>query len=265
MWHSSREGRKLQVPLISVFAIIALLCVGLALYRRFRHQTDDVRSTYAMTRTSVVMGHLYRYGQSHGHFPGDSFAHAEGNSWRFQLAPYLESDDYSDLDFAASWRSARNARMAEFAHPDYCFTDFVPQLHGSATNVMALVGPGTFFTEASLGRVDLEPDAMVLVETRQSAIHWMQPGDIDIKRTPQVVGRVTGISGVIRGRIHVAFVDKEVWCLRSDVPFAELAKFVTVESAKRFTRENVLTPYRIDRFRRDPVGFYELAAKDSAK
>jgi len=41
------------------------------------------------------------------------------------------------------------------------------------------------------------------------------------------------------------FADGKPWVLSSDLPFAELRKFLTISSAERFNRDEVLGPYRL--------------------
>ena len=45
----------------------------------------------------------------------------------------------------------------------------------------------------------------------------------------------------------VCFVDGAVWFLKDSVPKSEIAKFLTVESAKKYDREEVLKDYVIQK------------------
>jgi hypothetical protein len=75
----------------------------------------------------------------------------------------------------------------------------------------------------------------------------MQPGDFDIRTMPQEINRHQDgcISGCTATGFHVIFADGAVWVLAHSTPFDELKKFFTIESAKRFDREEVLGPHQV--------------------
>ena len=45
------------------------------------------------------------------------------------------------------------------------------------------------------------------------------------------------------------FADGSVWFLAAETPWAEVRKFLTIEGAKRYDREEVLGPFQEGRFR----------------
>ncbi|MBN2024231.1 MAG: hypothetical protein JW809_15720 [Pirellulales bacterium] len=93
---------------------------------------------------------------------------------------------------------------------------------------------------------ELPPDLIVLVETRNSGVHWMEPGDLDVRTMPRTIDAADGkgISANFGDRVHVAFADGTVWALSTDVPFATVEKFLTIDSAKRHDRDVLLGPYQ---------------------
>ena len=77
----------------------------------------------------------------------------------------------------------------------------------------------------------------------------MQPGDIQLDELS--AGNWKSGIGTLEPNLSegfiVAFVDGAVWCIRNDVPREAISKFFTLESAKRYDREEVLGPYAIDK------------------
>ena len=116
--------------------------------------------------------------------------------------------------------------------------------------MFAITGPGTAFgdgeTELPHSLDDLDADTIVVVEVRDSAMHWMAPGDFDIRTMPRTINAPDGrgISSRFRAGFHVIFADGAVWRLSHDTPPAALEKFFTIEGARRFDRDELLGAYR---------------------
>jgi hypothetical protein len=120
--------------------------------------------------------------------------------------------------------------------------------------MLAICGPGTAF-----GCVGDQPRSMkglgtitiLVVEVRHSGIHWMQPGDFDIRDMPHTINAADGrgISSRYPGGFHVFFSDGEVWFLSEKISFATLARFFTVDEANNSNRENLLGEFVLWRSR----------------
>lgn len=229
--------------LVVAAAAIGLFLVGLKSERdRERHRIECGRLLGALV--GVL---LDNYVSIHGVLPPAATVDELGTplySWRFELIPYTESSDFSYLDFSKAWDVPPNLAMAGTSHPYYCFENVAASSDDLWTNIFAVIGPGTAFDRRSLRHVD--SDTILLVETRNSHVHWMQPGDLHIETIPSKIGVDGRICGVFRAGFHVAFADGEVWYLRHSVPFEDLRKFFTVREARAFRREEVLAPYRVN-------------------
>lgn len=179
-------------------------------------------------------------------------------SWRFAIIPYIASYKM-DAAFGHSWRDPLNARWRTVPQP-YAYDGWGdgvadrrdPNTIPTETSAFAICGPGTAFgdgdTELPRSLEDIDEDTILVVEVRNSGIHWMEPGDFDIRTMPRAIndpdGR--GISSAHDSGFHVVFADATVWYLRNDTPFEELAKFFTVDGAKANDRDTVLRPYLLD-------------------
>jgi hypothetical protein len=182
-------------------------------------------------------------------------------SWRFWLVDHsLPLPQDSRGDYKESWRHPRNLRLAPTGSWFVRRSDSrrsigsaatgddgtSPPKTEDATTILAITGPGTIFGEGTPMRLDDAPgSAIVLVESRNSGVHWMAPGDLDIRTMPQTIndpeGR--GISGETALGFHIAFADGEVWLLSYDTPFAELSKFFLADNARHLDRDAILGKY----------------------
>jgi hypothetical protein len=168
-------------------------------------------------------------------------------SWRARILDVsLDSPAWRE-----PWNSPANQEWGKQDHEVYHIRPS-PRLKGY-TQIFALTGPGTAFTEYGEGKgrnfLECEPDAILLIDHQNTSIHWMQPGDIELdallaEKWERGIGSFR--SNFPEGFL-IGFADGAVWCIRKDVPREAISKFFTVESAKRYDREAVLGPYAIDK------------------
>ena len=160
-------------------------------------------------------------------------------SWRLLIYPFVEASGLYSYAANRHW-SDPNA-FALLLHTPYVFHDpggGCPKSI-SETSIVAVVGPGTAFSDTRcVPFAEVPPDAILAVELRHSGIYWAEPGDLDIREIPETI-----TSGIDGDGVHVLFANGAVWYLPKEVPLDDLKKFFTVESAKRFRREEVLGPY----------------------
>ncbi|MEK6250060.1 MAG: hypothetical protein N2C12_17885 [Planctomycetales bacterium] len=116
------------------------------------------------------------------------------------------------------------------------------------TNVSVVTGPDTPFDESRTQDLkEMDEDTIILVEVRDSGVHWAQPWDLDLRTMPSEINPTngTGISGNFDGGFFVGFADGKVWFLDNDIPFDQLKPFLTLSGARELDREEVLEPYKI--------------------
>lgn len=187
-------------------------------------------------------------------FPPSAFRNERGEpttSWRLGFARH---NSESPPDMRTLWSEPKNQRFDTDARRRTYAIGIGP---GNAatqyTQVFALVGPGTAFTEFQADKNpnmgDLPPDAILLLEHRNNTIHWMEPGDIEVENL-QKGNWKTGIGGLQPNYADgylVAFADGAVWYIRKDVPREAISKFFTVKEARQNDRGDLLGPYVLDR------------------
>jgi len=179
-------------------------------------------------------------------------------SWRFAIIPCIASYKM-DAAFDQSWTAPANTRWRTVPQPyaydgwgDGVFDRRNPASVPNITRAFAITGSGTAFGDGhgekprSLDEIDA--DTILVVEIRNSGIHWMAPGDFDIRTMPKTINDPNGrgISSSHGSGFHVVFADGAVWYRRNDVPFDQLAKFFTVTGAKANDRDKILGPHLHD-------------------
>ena len=182
-------------------------------------------------------------------------------SWRAEMSDSAFPWHYT-WDESLAWDSPVNHSLM---WRDWCFAaDNTPdQTHESVkrqksfpqTVIVAIVGPDTAFGNNKKQNVlkDLPPSVILLVESRASGIPWPAPGDFDVRTMPRTINAKDGkgISGQNPGGFVVLFADGWVWFMSEKIPFETLAKFFTIEGAKKHDREKLLGPFALDRVKED--------------
>ena len=169
------------------------------------------------------------------------------NSWRFQIAPFIEMvNPYDGGDFSAAWDDPITLHNYYQKECFYRVSDRGEGGSSKETIVLAITGPGTAFEDGKTYKPEELPDDLIIVvETRNSGLLWMEPGDLDIRTMPRTINAPDGrgIAANIGRRFHVIFADGSVWQLSTDVPFEDVEKFLTIDGAKQHGRNEVLGPY----------------------
>lgn len=257
---------QFQLRTAIVFMTIATIIFSAVFYiRRERHRARIalVQRNMAKTRFRAISFALRAFSFEHGQFPHPIRHAGNGNvvdphddprakalySWRFAMIRHLApAREFAfTVDFGESWNSYAN----QYWRPIALF--FSSDLRErTKTCVFAIIGPDTPFgdgaSEAPHSTNELDSDTILLVEVRNSGVHWMEPGDFDLRTLPHTINAPDGrgISGEHAGGFFVAFADGEAWFLSNDVPFDELAKFFTITGAKANDRNVVLKPYELN-------------------
>jgi Protein of unknown function (DUF1559) len=189
---------------------------------------------------------LSNFEGAHKSLPSAVRKDASGNeisSWRFAIAPYLESFG-RHFDLKAPWNSPVNSQLAGLKYSVYCWNDAVPAPH---TSVFAVAGSSAAFDPIhAVALEDMPPNLVLLIEVMNSGTHWMQPGDYDVTTLLSHTGRIGDhLHSLLPDRLHVLFADGEVWALSPDAPMTALHPFLTIAGAETHDRNQLLTPYRV--------------------
>lgn len=262
---------RFQFSLRTALVVMTLIAVTLGCYLWVQQRHREARRHY-LTRMSFLMTYssLDHYNYCYHRLPflvrreAPDFPTNRGNangtgkalySWRAEVALCRDCWFKGNWDPAATWDSPANKEIADFPW-QFCYDGLLgfewPKEYSKQTCMMAITGPGTAFgcpedTPMSLKAVP--KNTILVVEVRNSGLHWMEPGDLDIRTMPRTINASDGkgISSRYRGGFHVLFADGAVWFISETVPFSELEKLFTIEGGKQHDRQAVLGPYLLDR------------------
>jgi len=184
--HEVPVKRRTWLGILAPVAAGILLCgccTGLLL-TALRPSTESGRRWQCKNNLSNLGKALHNYNSSVGSFPPAFIADANGrplHSWRTLLLPYLEEPGIRRayrLD--EPWNSPHNRQIHDRSvHHFDCPDDESPD---NQTSYVAIVGPGTMWPGAHPFTVseitDGTSNTIMLVEVRNSGIHWLEPRDL---------------------------------------------------------------------------------------
>lgn len=180
-------------------------------------------------------------------------------SWRLALGRNPLYGPKVDLPWKSPFNQIEEGKLLDNDRHRAAFT--VRGAPSKYTQIFALVGPGTAFTEyfASKGRNPsaAEPDAILLLDCQNRLIHWMEPGDIDVGRLLRPDQFTIGehLAPNFPPGFLIAFVDGAVWWIRGDVPQEVIVPFFTLKGAQTHNRDDELAKYALDKL--PPLVKYE--------
>ena len=195
----------------AVGGVAVLVGVLAALWRYQVWADKDASQGMCTTRIKTLCLALRNYSEEYGAFPPAYLASDDGtpmHSWRVLILPYMEHEEfYRRYDFNQPWNSPANLELAR-SHPDVgqefqCAADSGGRK--GWTSYVAIVGPDTLWpgSESVSREESPSPSSILLIETTESGIHWMEPRDLD--RDEAI--RALSSPGPHRGWRHVAFGD----------------------------------------------------------
>ena len=159
-------------------------------------------------------------------------------SWRVAVMGFVEQCS-GPREPNVPWFDPRNQASANTPNWLYCFFPQRRPPESLYSQVWAVTGPGTAFDGEEVHRFsELPNDLILLLEAGKSTVHWMAPGDLDVRDVPSWLP-----AGSVGDGLAVAFADGEAWFLSPEVTTRELSRFFTIESAQTCDRQSILGPY----------------------
>jgi hypothetical protein len=172
--------------LLTVLAVSVLLAIGVPLFRMARREADRLQCGNNLKQIAIA---LHTYHDTWKCLPPVMTTDANGNpmhSWRVMIWPQLGSGPgFAQYDFDEPWNGPNNRKLSQHGVPCWrCPSDrrSPPEM----TNYVAIYGPGTAWEQNKIIQFDAiaKGDGMsqtiLVVEIRNSDIHWMEPRDIHI-------------------------------------------------------------------------------------
>jgi hypothetical protein len=234
--------------MVLVAALLYLALVGL------RGLRDTARASQHLNDMWMLSMGLSNYHGALRDFPTSTYFDPQGNpvcGWRPMVVPHCESTEL-EFDRTQPWNSPTNLRFGGIFQHRFVW-EFNPRPGDEFnTNVLGIAGPGAMLDNARVVPIKIAKeteDMFLLIEVRDTGIHWMEPGDLDYRDIIERERNGSLTLGVFDDSFCVALADGSAWRLRSDTPRDLLLKFMTLEGARAHDAEKLLRPYRLDNSR----------------
>ena len=242
---SKSSGTTLVIILAVVGGGMILLLVGailIALLLPAVHTAREAaRQIACKNNLKQIAVAMHSYHADHGSFPPAYVADDNGkpmHSWRVLLLPYLDHQWlYDRYDFSKPWDSVENTALASLMPSCYrCPSESDPGAQGTSYRVV--VGPGTMFpgekTTTMDGITDGLSDTIMLVESSDSAVGWMEPTDLDVTQIKFNVnpGGADEISRRHSFGANVAFGDGNIAGLGDNVSSETVEAMITASAGE---------------------------------
>jgi prepilin-type processing-associated H-X9-DG protein len=211
---------------VTVFAFLLGLLAWYLRYLEDLHQTQRCANNFKL----VAIGMTYYEEEHSSGVPPAYTVDRQGRrmeSWRVSILPYLQYCRlYNEYHPNEPWDGPNNRKLhgdrtpdGEYMPPCYyrCPADLSEP--STATNILAVVGPGTLWPgrtpSCSKDCTKGASQTSLVVEVVNSGIHWMEPRDLELSNfDPTIDSRSgRGISSNHAAGANVAMADGSVRCL----------------------------------------------------
>lgn len=182
--------RRLQFSLRHFMFLILVLSVLLAIgVRAIRRAHMEARRTDCGSKLKQIGLAVLTYHDIWNSFPPATTTDASGkplHSWRVLILPQYEGQPrYDRYDMSEPWNGPKNIQVYEDEPLFWRCPDDSSSAAGM-TNYVAITGPGTAWPGPNQSfRISDFKDGLsssiMVVEIRNSDIHWMEPRDLDIR------------------------------------------------------------------------------------
>lgn len=212
------NNHRWMVGGIAGFVVGAFVYVGLVV----TGPTCSIPQSHVcgMNLRQVILA-VQSYEARHRKLPPPYLADASGrpmHSWRVLILPYLGEDKlYKQYRFDEPWDGPNNRKLhQQIARIYRCPSD--PR--GVMTSYLAVTGPGTAWdvnAPTNLSGLPNGAGTLLLVEVRQSGIHWMEPRDLHLSQMNGTINgsRGQGPSSLHPGGANLGFADSHVPFIRN--------------------------------------------------
>jgi prepilin-type processing-associated H-X9-DG protein len=218
---------------------LLLLLVLVLVWPSFPRANEASRRSQCVINLKCIGLALHNYHNVYKCFPPAYIADDEGrpmHSWRVLLLPYLEHKDlYEQYRFDEAWDGPNNSQLADsirwFSTLFACPSDWDGHSHN--TNYVLVTGEGTAWGEGQSPQfrdfTDGISETVMVVEIKDSNIHWTEPRDLTIDQAMRGINSPAGmcISSKHPGGANALLVDGSVDWLPTVLPHEELRGLLT--------------------------------------
>jgi prepilin-type processing-associated H-X9-DG protein len=194
---------------------------------------------------------LLNYHDKHGRFPPAVVYDADGkpmHSWRTLILPEIEYEQlYNSYNFDEPWHSVHNQSITQVDIGTFgCPSD--QRIGRFDTSYVALIGPDSIWSGEGAKASDItdgENETVILIEMKNSGIHWAEPRDLDLANLPSQLDKKKLLEslGSHIGAVVTAFADGHVESIPVEISLDGLKALASKSGGDTVDRCN--TPYQI--------------------
>jgi hypothetical protein len=194
--------KPFQFSLRHLLIAMAVMAVPIAVFTQF--DWDDIRPgtkrIICSNNLSQIGRVLQDYHVARGRFPAAYVADASGrpiHSWRVRLLPHFNPAIYEQYRFDEPWDGPHNRLLAPHIPNSFrCPSDSQSDTSRQMTSYVAIVGPETAWPDGnavSMAQIkDGLSNTLLVVESHNSGIHWMEPRDLHMTQMSQQINSAQG-------------------------------------------------------------------------
>jgi hypothetical protein len=181
---------KLSPRNLLLTGIVVAAAFGLAaVVLKARAYLTEVSHAYQCDLNLRQIGIAFnKYNDAHGSFPPAVLYDSKGkalHSWRALILPYLGDGHYAKLyHYDEPWNGPNNSKLTSLVIPEYGCPNNHNALVKGLTSYVAVIGSPTIFppnggTMITKDIRDGLNDTVMIVESSNAAIPWMEPRDLN--------------------------------------------------------------------------------------
>ena len=239
-------GGRRGTLLVDQGIMVATTCLlAVCLMSAFRYAKERSHRARCPNNLKQIAIALQLYHDEYGSLPPAYVADASGkpiHSWRVLLLPFLEQEPlYKQYRFDEPWDGPNNRKLHDRYSGIYTCPEQIrgaPRDAGRDTSYVVVVGPQTAFPGercVSFGDIrDGTTKTVLVVEIKNSGIHWMEPRDLHVTQMNPRINppRGQGISSLHKGCAHAAAADGRVTTLSEQLSANEVAGLLTIDGGE---------------------------------
>jgi hypothetical protein len=205
---NAASRNKTALRLIAMLVAVAVVvCLAIAVYRA----RQRAYASACHGKLSQLVLAIRHYQEIHGNMPPAFVADDAGrpaHSWRVLILPFMGKEDaYAGYTLSEPWNGPQNSEWAK-KHRDLAQIFKCPSdsSAGEYTSYLAATGTGSLWPGSEPHHLTAADAARVLlVEVRQSSVHWMEPRDLPYDQIESSAHREADGSSDHSGTTHQHF------------------------------------------------------------
>ena len=191
-------------PAFSIAAAVGvMMLLGCLLLPAQRGSHEAARRMGCSNHLKQIGLALQNYHDTYGCFPPAHIADSSGkpmHSWRVLILPFMEQKAlYDKYRFDEPWDGPSNSKLHKEVVHTYSCPSRTRRASQFETSYVVVVGRGTMWPGANAFMryndiADSPFDTVMVVESIDSGIHWIEPRDLELATMPLTVNGPTGPS-----------------------------------------------------------------------